>query len=226
VPGANGVAVTIPPLPPGTPSGITVPASNTTGAYTVSWGAASGVVTRYELEESTSSSFTTATLKYSGTALSYAVSGKASGTYYYRVRACNDSGCSSYVAGANGVVVTLPTAPGVPASITVPSRVNPATAFTVSWGASSGTVSYYELQDGYTTSLFPPILPTTWGTIYTGLNRSLPIAGKAAGTKVAYRVRACNSVGCSGYRTSTIVNINKLFGANDPVWVGLNEWAE
>jgi hypothetical protein len=114
----------------------------------------------------------------------------------------------------------------VPASITVPSRVKPGTAFSVSWGAASGTVSYYELQDGYTTSTFPLIMPTTWGTLYTGLNRSLTIAGKAAGTKVFYRVRACNSVGCSGFQTSTVVIINNLFGANDPVWVSLNEWSE
>ncbi len=33
--------------PPGIPASITVPASSTTGSYTVSWGAASGTLTAY-----------------------------------------------------------------------------------------------------------------------------------------------------------------------------------
>lgn len=223
---SNGVVVTIPPAPPLAPASINVPTSSSTGAYTVNWGAASGVVTRYELQESTSSSFTTASLVYSGTAFSFALSGKTSATYYYRVRACNDSGCSSFTTGANGIVVSILVPPSVPSSITVPgSLVKPGVSFTVSWGSSTGTVDRYELEEGSTSNTFT--LPSVWYQVYSGLGLSKTISGKTAGTKYAYRVRACNSAGCSGYQTSGIVSINNLFGYRvTPLLLSLNETYE
>lgn len=91
---------------PGVPSSITVPTSSTTGNYTVSWGAATGTVTAYQLFQATSSSFTGETLVYTGLAQSLAISNQPSGTYYYRVRACISSLCQGTLAGANGIVVT------------------------------------------------------------------------------------------------------------------------
>jgi YD repeat-containing protein len=93
---------------PGVPASITVPASSSTGNYTISWGAASGTVTAYELFQATNSSFSGETTVYTGTALSVALSGRANGTYYYRVRACLDTSCSGYRTGANGVTVAKP----------------------------------------------------------------------------------------------------------------------
>ena len=91
---------------PGVPASITVPASNTTGNYTISWGAASGTVTAYQLFQATNTSFSGETLIYTGTPRSFAISGQLSGTYYYRVRACISSVCQGTRAGANGIVVT------------------------------------------------------------------------------------------------------------------------
>jgi hypothetical protein len=91
---------------PGVPSSITVPTSSTTGSYTISWGAASGTVTAYQLFEATNSSFTGETVIYTGSALSVAVTGRLSGTYHYRVHACISSLCKGKLAGANGIVVT------------------------------------------------------------------------------------------------------------------------
>jgi YD repeat-containing protein len=88
------------------PASITVPASNTTGSYAIGWSASAGAVTAYKLYESTNAGFSGQTLVYSGTALSASITGKLSGTYYYRVTACVDTTCSGYRAGANGVVVT------------------------------------------------------------------------------------------------------------------------
>lgn len=88
------------------PSSITVPTSNTTGSYSISWGASTGTVSAYKLYEATNASFTGQTQVYSGTALSAAFTGKLTGTYYYRVAACVDTACSGYRTGANGVVVT------------------------------------------------------------------------------------------------------------------------
>jgi len=98
---------------PGVPPSISVPSSSTTGAYTISWGTASGTVTAYELYEATNSGFSGQSKVYSGTALSTALSGRTNGTYYYRVRACFDSDCGGYRAGANGVTVTIAAPPSI-----------------------------------------------------------------------------------------------------------------
>ncbi len=93
---------------PGVPASITVPASSSTGAYTISWGTASGTVTAYKLFQATNTGFSGATQIYSGTALNVALSGRSNGTYYYRVQTCLDVQCSGYRTGANGVTVTRP----------------------------------------------------------------------------------------------------------------------
>jgi hypothetical protein len=73
-PGGNGVVVTV---PPGAPASITVPSTNTSGSYSISWGAATGTLTAYKLEESTTSNFAAVTEIYSGTALTFGITGKA-----------------------------------------------------------------------------------------------------------------------------------------------------
>lgn len=93
---------------PGVPASITVPASSSTGNYTISWGAASGTVTAYKLFQATNAGFSGETQVYSGTALSVALTGRANGTYYYRVQSCLDVSCSGYRTGANGVTVLKP----------------------------------------------------------------------------------------------------------------------
>jgi YD repeat-containing protein len=195
--GGNATVVT---LPPGVPASITVPASSTTGAYTISWGTSTGNVTAYQLYEATNSGFTGQVQVYSGTATSRAISGKGNGSYYYRVRACNGSQCSGYRTGANPTVVTLP--PGVPASITVPASSSTG-SYTVSWGTSTGTVTAYQLYEA-TNSGF-----TGQVQVYSGTGTSKAISGKTNGSYY-YRVWACNGSACSGYRTganATVVNI-------------------
>lgn len=97
-----------PPTAPSVPVNIRVPLASLSGDFRISWGAATGTVTRYELYESTDRSFATpGTLVYSGPALSASLSRRVRGsyTYYYRVRACNNSLCSDYRQGSNGVYV-------------------------------------------------------------------------------------------------------------------------
>jgi hypothetical protein len=59
----------------------------------------SGTVTRYELEQARTSDFTGALQVFSGTALMKYITLLDLGSYYYRVRACNDFACSAYRAG-------------------------------------------------------------------------------------------------------------------------------
>lgn len=98
---------------PGAPSSISPFAgSTTTGSYSISWGAYTGSVKSadvfYELQESSTTAFTSVTTVYSGTARSAGLSKGALGDWYYRVRACNQDGsvkeCSAWEARAHEII--------------------------------------------------------------------------------------------------------------------------
>ncbi|MBI2774460.1 cellulose binding domain-containing protein [Candidatus Dependentiae bacterium] len=61
---------------------------NTNGAnsYSITWNAVAGAQT-YQLEESSTNSFSPSVIVFNGAATSFMVSGKSNGTYYYRVKA-------------------------------------------------------------------------------------------------------------------------------------------
>lgn len=100
---ANAVVVRHAPTPPAT---LSVPLNNNTGDYSITWQSASGTVTGYELQESGNATFGDAKGVYTGMALTAGITAKLDGTFYYRVRACNDFACSDYLAGANSVAVS------------------------------------------------------------------------------------------------------------------------
>ncbi|MHC4601577.1 MAG: DUF4082 domain-containing protein, partial [Planctomycetota bacterium] len=79
----GAIIITVPPPPP--PSTIIVPATSATGSFTVQWTASAGA-TQYELQEANNSSFAGATQVYLGANLSYGVTGKTGGTWWYQVR--------------------------------------------------------------------------------------------------------------------------------------------
>lgn len=174
---------------PGPPASISVPSSSANGAYSLSWGAASGIVTAYKLFEATNTGFSGQVLIYSGTGLSAAVSGRGNGTYYYRVQACFEEFCSGYRAGANGTSVVHP--PGMPSSISVPPSSGP--SYTISWGAASGINPSYQLYEATNASFSGEVL------VYNGAGSSHAVSGKGYGYYY-YRVRACNGSGCSDFR--------------------------
>lgn len=184
--GANGVVVAIPPAVPAT---VTIPASNNTGSYSITWTSVAGT-TGYQLYEATNAGFSGEIGVYSGTDLNKPISGKTDGTYFYRVRACNAVACSAPREGSNSVVVTIP--PGAPQSITVPGSTA-GTSFTIGWLApSSGIVTAYELYES-TSSNF-----TSQTLAYNSNGTSTALSGRTSGTYY-YRIRACNSNECSGY---------------------------
>lgn len=190
---SSGVITVRLPKPPGTP-GFTVPSNDPNGAYSLSWTAPTtgDPATSYRLEEKIGSGSWSQV--YSGLAFSKSFSGKADNVYNYRIRACNNVGCSAYSAAKATIVAN---APGVPASISGVPTTNTSGGFTVSWASSSGSVTKYELYQQKNGG--------SWGRVYSGTATSKAVSGLTDGTYI-YRVRACKTVStytaCSGYRTS------------------------
>ena len=98
-------------------------------------------------------------------------------------------------AAGNRTQVTSGTPAGVPASITVPLS-STSGAYMISWGASTGTVTTYQLYEATNTSFSGQQL------LQTGTGRSALIQGRGNGTYY-YRVRACFDTECSAYRTGS-----------------------
>lgn len=167
---------------PTSPPVLTVPASSTTGAYTASWTVVA-TASRYELEEQANGGSWTQIQATSAT--SRAVSGKGSGSYSYRVRACNVGGCTSYSA-VKATSVLLP--PGAAPSLNAPATSSSG-SYTISWSAVNNATNYRleERKSG-----------GSWAEIYNGTATSAALSGRSNGS-YEYRARGCNSSGCSGY---------------------------
>ncbi len=181
--------VTVSLIPQGAPT-LTLPTYATVGNYTVSWSAISQA-TRYELHEQRNGGSWTQISNGAGG--SKAITGKASGTYGYRVRGCNDHGCAGWSA-VKSIAVELP--PASAPALTVPAQgLNG--AYTVSWGAAAGATSF---------TLEESANGGSWTNAYTGAAASKAYSGKPAGT-FAYRIKACNPAGCSALSASKSVAV-------------------
>jgi YD repeat-containing protein len=172
---------------PGIPL-LSVPGYTSSGGFVVSWTTVQAT-SYYELQEMPVSGTWAAV--YSGQALSLAINGKLSGSYAYRIRACNPSTCSGW-SSTGQVTVELP-----PAS--APTATAPSFGlngnFTVGWNAVNGATQY-ELQRNLNNG--------SWSNIYSGAAVSQAYSAVPQGT-YAYRVRACNPAGCSNWSNSASV---------------------
>jgi len=138
---------------PGVPGSVVIPPYSNTGSYLMTWGAASGWVTAYEVLELPLGG--TETLIYNGPNQNVSRSGKPDNVYSYRVRACNGTGCSAYnaTAGNGGVIYVDKIAPTPPTTI---QRVSPDYTFvwsggstdTAGQGAGSGVGSWNVYRNG------------------------------------------------------------------------------
>ena len=185
----SATATTTVALPPGSAPALSVPASNNTGGYTVSWTGVS-TATRYTLQEQTNGgSWTTAV---NGAATSWAASGKASATYGYKVQACNANGCGPW-SGVSAVAVTLP--PANAPTLSVPGSSTG--SYTVSWTAVSAATSY---------TLREQLNGGSWTTVLSSAATSWGTSGKAAGS-YGYQVQACNTGGCGPWSATGTVTV-------------------
>jgi hypothetical protein len=167
---------------------ISVPPASATGGYTVSWAFIFPAPPRtpppppgaFDLEEDTQPTFTNPTPVYRGWSTSFTVTGKPSGTYYYRVRvAGSQTSMTPWFAGGNGCVVNR--AMAGPAWLAVPSDSRTG-SLTLCWDPVPGA-SGYEIQEDVNPGFSSPT------TVYQGAATSMTLGGKPNGT-YHYRVRA------------------------------------
>jgi hypothetical protein len=196
---AMATTLALPP-PPATPTGLTATVVSST-QIDLSWTASSGQVDNYEVERSTTSGsgFTKIAsisgTTYQNTALTAATQ------YYYRVRACNAGGCSTYTAEVTAT--TLPVPPGVPGSFMATAGPVGSLRIDLAWSAPSGTVVDYKIERKSTLDANYAEIATVPAGTTTYQNSGLIIA-----VQYTYRIRACNTGGCSAYSAEVSATAN------------------
>jgi hypothetical protein len=169
---------------------LTVPSTNATGAYAISWTAVLDA-TSYELEESVSGAWTQI---QESSALTRSFSGKETNTYGYRVKACNSLGCGP-LSMVKSIQVTSPV-PSAP-TLTMATYYDHLN-FTTTW-TSAATATSYRLE-------VSADLGATWSQIYSGPNLSFATSQPNL-TNYGYRVKACNANGCGAYSAEKYVSV-------------------
>ena len=173
---------------PTVPTAISVPATSS-GPIAIGWSTTT-FQTFYSLEQSFNGGAFAAI--YNGAANAFSYTATSTGTYTYRVRACNASVCGGYGPTGSSTITIPPTqAP----NIAVPATSNTG-SYTVNWGGFAGMTSYVMQEQ---------VNGGGWTTIANNGSGTLNISGKGNGT-YGYRVQGCNAGGCGPFSgTATIV---------------------
>ncbi|KAG9581142.1 hypothetical protein KCV01_g15478, partial [Aureobasidium melanogenum] len=164
-------------IPPPAPAGINVPGSSS-GSVAISW-PATATATSYQVEHSYDGNWTQV---YSGTATSATIAETVSSNWYYRVRACNASGCGGYATSSYVPVVVPPT--GTPTLYG--AGTNNTGAYTLSWTGVDGSTAY---------NLVESVNGGGWQQVLFAAAGNWSTSGRPEGSYV-YQVQACNSSGC------------------------------
>jgi len=183
-----------PPMPTAAPT-LTVPATNASGAYTVTWTTVSGA-TRYILQEQASGGGGGAITVANSTATSWSTSGRANGTYAYQVKACNSTGCGP-LSAASSVTVNVPSPPTSAPSLTVPAS-SATGSYSVTWTSIANTSSY---------TLQERLNGGSWTTVQSAAVLSWNPVGRANGS-YGYQVQACNAVGCGPWSAVGTITVS------------------
>jgi hypothetical protein len=200
------------PLPsiPSAPSNLTA-AAVSSNQINLAWSDNTGVEDSYELERSTSSSFTTGFKRFTlpaGNTSYVDTSVAAATTYYYRARARNETSGSNYSSTASVTTPAGPPAPGAPlapsnltATAAAPTQIN------LTWADNSSDETSVVLERS-TSSTFGTITSVTLGANTT----SHADTSLAAGTTYYYRVKATNANGSSPYSNTASATTPNVAG--------------
>ncbi|MBB3226913.1 YD repeat-containing protein [Luteibacter sp. Sphag1AF] len=160
---------------------LTSPTSSSDGNFTVQWTAVPGA-TKYVLQEQISGGAWTNV--QSSAATSWSTSGRANGTYVYRVQFCGSAGCSAAELTTT-TTVTLTTPPSAAPTITGSGTSNTG-AFTIGWSTVPGATTYalWESVNSAPGTLVQQNASGQWNT--TGRGNGM----------YYYQVQGCNVAGC------------------------------
>jgi hypothetical protein len=154
--------------------------TDTDGNYNVNWNT-SNYAEWYNLYENN-------IMVYNGTNLTTVFTGKANGSYTYKLKAWNANGTS-----ANStpivIIVQLSVLPEIPI-ITTASYTDTDGNYTINWTTSSYAMTYILEEDGV--------------SVYNGTNLTYSLTSKPDGT-YTYRIRAWNSNGTSLWSSAVII---------------------
>lgn len=147
---------------PGSAPTLTVPASNNTGTYSVSWSSVN-YATSYTLQEQVNGGSWVA--QYTGAGLSWGTNSRVASTYGYRVQACNANGCSGW-STVKAVTVSIP--------ISANGQSYTSTAVIPTGNAATGNIGV-DIANGTTWEIFHNLTGTNhrFGKLATG---SVPAA--------------------------------------------------
>lgn len=178
---------------PPTPSWNSSSGTDADGSYIIDWNASSGA-TRYLLQEKVGTGSWQLIANQSATSKS--ISGKSNGSYHYRVAACNALvECSSYSSSIT-ITVNLLLPPETPTGLFHPAIDFDGT-YSVTWN-SEVNATYYQLREQRYDS-------DDWTTIHSAGGTSKSVTHTNG--EWEYKVRACNSAGCSGYSTPVGITV-------------------
>jgi titin len=183
-----------PPAPPSPPTGLTATAASAS-QINLGWTDASTNESGFEVERSTDNITFTLRTTTAANVATFADTGlTAATTYYYRVRAVNTAGASTYSNVANARTADGTPPPGVPPPPTgLTATAGGASQINLGWTDASTNESGFEVERS-TDNITFTLRTTTAANVATFAD-----TGLTAATTYYYRVRAVNTAGPSTY---------------------------
>ena len=201
-PFSNEADATTDEIPPVAPSQLVASPTGPSAAW-LGWADESDNETRFDVERRSGPGGIWTTITAVGPDIStFGDSGLTANTSYtYRVRACNQAGCSAY--SNEAVAVTEEVPPEAPTSLT--AVASGSTTVELVWTDASQNEAQFQLQRREGTA-------GTWLQIGTpGPNTtSLGDGGLTPNTTYRYRIRACNDVGCSSFSAEALATTDEV----------------
>jgi len=202
-------------IPTGPSSLNTTPISTT--QINLTWADNSTNETGFKIERSPNASSGFAQIATVGAnATSYSSNGlSANTTYYYRVRAYNSAGDSSYSNTANATtqspVVTVPNPPSFLTGVSPSSnQVN------LTWTDNSSDETGFKIERGVSSN------PSAWSQIMTVASNVIDYSdtGLMANTTYSYRIRAYNATGDSNYSSIAVITTSSSTCSDGTIYNG------